>query len=227
LQNHSNHHQHHHGHEMSMLESDIEVSVIHEGGHLKIQIIDSDGNIPQLEETHEKFMHLIVVSNDLKEFHHLHPAQHKNEFSIKFSYSHSSYTAFVDLKPKGKGYQIKPIHLDRYPDTKVTAHLEIDQSFKKEMDGRTVELITDKLHVDEEVTLKFVIANGNPEPYLGALGHVVIIDQAVEQFIHVHPVSDHETIFKTHFEKPGLYKLWAEFKFDNQVDAYPFVFEIK
>ena len=82
------------------------------------------------------------------------------------------------------------------------------------MDGNVVELITNPLKVSEE------IVNAIPEPYLGALGHVVIIDQDVEQFIHVHPVSAHETVFKTQFDKPGLYKLWAEFKFRNICNLY-------
>src|SRR5690625_6712189 len=67
--------------------------------------------------------------------------------------------------------------------------------------------------VKKPIELKFKIKNAIPDPYLGALGHVVIIDEQAEKFIHVHPISNNETIFETQFEKAGIYKLWAEFKF--------------
>ncbi|MBD8067796.1 hypothetical protein F7888_02255 [Bacillus sp. PS06] len=216
---------------MNKFESEVEVSVSYEDKYLRIKLKDTEGNIPLLEETHEKMMHLIVVSNDLKEFYHLHPTQEGNEFHTDISLSYSSYTAFVDINPKGKNYVIKPIRLEinknSSPFMGLAKPLEKDQNLIKEIGGKTVELITDPLKVDEEVTLEFTISNGTPEPYLGALGHVVIIDQAVEQFIHVHPVSVHDTIFNTQFEKSGLYKLWAEFRFGIHVHAYPFVFEVK
>lgn len=228
---HSNHQQHQQGHQMNMHESEVDVSVSYSGDHLIIKLKDMEGNIPFLEETHEKMMHLIVVSNDLDEFYHLHPTQKENEFHVDISLTSSSYTAFVDIKPKGKNYVIKPVRLEMNSDLSsfkgIVKPLEKDQIFKKEIGGNTVDLITDPLIVGEEITLKFTLSNGTPDPYLGALGHVVIIDQAVEQFIHVHTVSDHETIFNTQFEKPGLYKLWAEFRFGDHVHAYPFVFEVK
>lgn len=82
------------------------------------------------------------------------------------------------------------------------------------------------IHLRLERKLNFNIKNAIAEPYLGALGHVVIIDEKVEKFIHVHPISDESTLFQTQFDKPGLYKLWAEFKFDEAVTVYPFVIKV-
>ena len=76
------------------------------------------------------------------------------------------------------------------------------------------------------IELKFKIKNAIPDPYLGALGHVVIIDEQAEKFIHVHPISNNETIFETQFEKAGIYKLWAEFKFGQDIIAFPYVFSV-
>lgn len=75
--------------------------------------------------------------------------------------------------------------------------------------------------------MNFDLKGAEPKPYLGALGHVVILDENAENFIHVHPVSDDEPVFKTEFTKSGVYKIWAEFKFGEQVNAYPFVIEVK
>lgn len=69
--------------------------------------------------------------------------------------------------------------------------------------------------------------DAKPEPHLGALGHVVVLDEDGEKYIHVHPVADDKTVFDTKFEKPGIYKIWAEFKFEGQVNVYPFVIEVK
>ncbi|MDQ0272175.1 hypothetical protein [Cytobacillus purgationiresistens] len=65
------------------------------------------------------------------------------------------------------------------------------------------------------------------EPHLGALGNVVILYEDGGKYIHVHPVADDKTVFETQFDKPDIYKLWAEFKFGEQVNAYPFVIEVK
>lgn len=102
-----------------------------------------------------------------------------------------------------------------------------DTDFTKTINGQTVELTTRSFEVNKEVGLNFDVKGENPEEYLGALGHVVILDEAGEKFIHVHPVSNDKTVFETQFDKPGIYKLWAEFKFHGQVNAYPFVIEVK
>lgn len=69
--------------------------------------------------------------------------------------------------------------------------------------------------------------DATPEPYLGALGDVVITDELGEKFIHVHPMSEKETAFMTQFDERGIYKMWTEFKLDGEVIVYPFVIEVK
>src|SRR5699024_9982742 len=81
--------------------------------------------------------------------------------------------------------------------------------------------------VGGEVPLVFDTHGEKPDPYLGALGHVVIVDEDVEHYIHVHPDTDDTTTFNAHFSKPGLYKIWGEFKFGDQVHVYSFVVEVK
>lgn len=55
----------------------------------------------------------------------------------------------------------------------------------------------------------------------------MIVDEYVEQYIHVHPATDNTTTFNAHFSRPGMYKIWAEFKFGDNVNVYPFVIEVK
>jgi hypothetical protein len=227
-EHHSENHEHH-----QMTKNEINITVSYNNDLLRIYLKDNEGNAPDLNITHEELIHLIVVSEDLSEYYHLHPIQiNDSTFEKKIDLTGHSYRAFVDINPEGKSYVIQPIPFNvdsvshiHYSD--IHSVLQIDRELKKEVGGKTVELKHDPFQIGKEVKLTFTIDNAMPEPYLGALGHVVIIDDKVEEFIHVHPISDEETVFMAHFSKPGIYKLWAEFKFEGEVVNFPYVIEVK
>ncbi|MEB1807431.1 MAG: hypothetical protein LPK26_09035 [Bacillaceae bacterium] len=230
-ESHHNHHNHHNHH--TITENEIITTVSYKDKVLRVHLEDKEGNTPELNVTHEELIHLIVVSEDLNEYYHLHPRQiNDSTFEKEITLTGHLYKAFVDINPKGKGYVIEPLPFKVDPASHpshyhVDTVLQIDRQLTKEINGKTVELKHDPFEVGKDIKLTFNIENATPEPYLGALGHVVIIDNKVEEFIHVHPISDHETVFEAHFDKPGIYKLWAEFKFDEEVIAFPYVIEVK
>lgn len=209
--------------------SEVTSKVSYTNGEIIIELKDKNNHIPELEVSHEKLMHLIVVSSDLKEYYHLHPEEKNGVYSQKFILSDNSYKVFIDIKPKGLNYSVEPIelHVGETQHEHDDNDLIVDTEFTKTINDQTVELTTRSFEVNKEITLNFDVKGVKPEPYLGALGHVVILDEDGEKFIHVHPVSDDKTAFETQFDKPGIYKLWAEFKFGEQVHAYPFVIEVK
>lgn len=222
----------HHAHENHSTNTTSEVTpkVSYANGEITIELKDINNNVPELEVSHEKYMHFIVVSSDLNEYHHVHPEKTGDGiYKQKVRLSGQSYKAFVDIKPKGLQYSVKPIefHVGEANHIHVENDLAADTEFTKTINGQTVELITDSLEVNKEITLNFDVKDVTPEPYLGALGHVVVLDEEGEKYIHVHPVADDKTVFETKFDKPGIYKLWAEFKFGEQVHVYPFVLEVK
>jgi uncharacterized membrane protein YkoI len=219
-----------HGNHSTSTTSEVTPKVSYANGEITIELKDKNNHAPELEVSHDKYMHLIVVSSDLKEYHHLHPEQKgEDTYQVKANLADNSYKAFVDIQPIGLQYAINPIDLqvgeahhahdgnDLVPDT----------DFTKTINGQKVELTTRSFEVNKEVALNFDVKGEKPEEYLGALGHVVVLDETGEKYIHVHPVSNDKTIFETQFEKSGIYKLWAEFKFHGQVNAYPFVIEVK
>ena len=74
------------------------------------------------------------------------------------------------------------------------------------------------------------------EPYLGAFGHLMIIHQDGQTFVHSHPMEDEAGIaqsklgnvaFNARFPKPGIYKAWGQFQRNDKVITIPFVFEVK
>jgi flagellar basal body-associated protein FliL len=227
--NHQHSHQDHENHGANT-NSEVTPKVSYANGAITIELIDNSNDAPELEVSHEKYMHLIVVSSDLKEYHHLHPEKKgEGTYQVKVHLEDNSFKAFVDINPKGLQYAVRPIELQVGETHHVNGGNELvpDTDFTKTINGEAVELTTRSFEVNKEVTLNFDVKGGKPEKYLGALGHVVILDEDGGKFIHVHPASDDKTVFETQFDKPGIYKLWAEFKFHGQVNAYPFVIEVK
>jgi hypothetical protein len=226
-----NHHHHseHAGH-LSDTESEVVVKVGYNNNVLRVELKDKENNAPELEVSHEKVMHLIVVSADLKEYQHLHPTNKGNGvFEQEVNLKDNSYKVFVDINPKGLSYIVTPaeLHVGEEHASFIENDLKVDTEYEKTINDHTVELSFGTLKANKPATLTFDTKGQQPEPYLGALGHVVILDKDGEKFIHVHPASVDKTVFETQFNKPGVYKLWAEFKFGEQVNAYPFVVEVK
>ncbi|MBM7587472.1 hypothetical protein JOC86_004045 [Bacillus pakistanensis] len=212
------------------LKSEVATNVAYEDGVITIDLKDENQNPPELEISHEKIMHLIIVSADLKDYFHLHPKDKGNGvYTEKFNLPENSYKVFVDIKPKSLAYQVSPFELqveESHGEHKEPS-LKADTTLTKTINDKAVELTTTELKVNNDVTLSFDTKGNTLDPYLGALGHVVILDEKGEKFVHVHPASEEQTVFETKFDQPGIYKLWGEFKFDGKVNSYPFVIEVK
>ncbi|MFD2132218.1 hypothetical protein ACFSKI_13470 [Pseudogracilibacillus auburnensis] len=132
-------HQHHgsHGsHEMS----EVSPNVTYKDGELLIELKDKDGNVPELEVSHEKMMHLVVISSDLSAYHHLHPEDRGNgKYAQKIKLPHDTYKVFVDINPKGLNYSVKPIDLTIGEPKKDLGENELvaDTDFTKKMNNET------------------------------------------------------------------------------------------
>jgi hypothetical protein len=225
------HGEHHHGHGADRAgESEVKVNVLYEQGVIQITLEDDQGHIPGLLVTHEELMHLILVSSDLEEYIHLHPVEvAPGRFEADIVLKDGHYYAFVDILPEAKQYVVEAqtVHVGHSDHTHGAA-LTPDQSWVKTIQGKEAELRAGNLFTGQDVSFTFDLKGETPLPYLGALGHVVIIDEKVEHFIHVHPQSADSTVFEAHFSQPGIYKLWAEFKFaDTGLLVFPFVLEVK
>ncbi|MCU6600294.1 hypothetical protein OCO53_07455 [Peribacillus frigoritolerans] len=219
-----------HSDHVGQLENELVTNVKYKEGLIVIDVKDKDQNSPELEISHEKIMHLIIVSADLEDYYHVHPEDKGNGvYTLKFDLPENSYKAFVDIKPKKLAYRVSPIELQVGKDhgNHEGNSLKVDTNLTKTINEKTVELNTSELGINKAVTLSFDTKGITPEPYLGALGHVVILDDKGEKFVHVHPTSEEQAQFETKFDKPGIYKVWGEFKFDGKVNSYPFVIEVK
>ncbi|MFT4412890.1 hypothetical protein ACLM5H_03420 [Fredinandcohnia humi] len=209
--------------------SDVATEIEVNNGEITIEIKDKNGEpVEELEVNHEKLLHLIIVDDHLDQYYHLHPDQvSPGIFTVNHELEDGSYKAFIDIKPKNASYHVSPL---AFTIGEVDSHghgtLQADTNYIKTVDGVTTTLSPSSLKTGEHVTLEFDVETENLEPYLGAMGHVVILDEQANEYLHVHPASESATIFETEFANPGMYKIWAEFKVDGKVIVYPYVLKI-
>lgn len=233
-ENHANPKDSTHGHEGNSSHagsSEIDAIVQSDKKELKIFLQDKAGKpVTELEVNHEKLLHFIVVDEHLQQYYHLHPEQMgEGEFRITHQLPEGFYKAFVDIKPTQLNYHVTPVPFTvGNPSASTHGHgLEPDKEFAQKIDGETVKLKMSSFQINEPVTLTFDLDKTQLTPYLGAMGHVVILDEHAQNYLHVHPANHEEPIFETRFQQPGVYKIWAEFKQNGKVRAFPYVVEIK
>jgi hypothetical protein len=208
---------------------------------LNIQITDNESNlIKDFERSHEKLLHLIVVNKDLSYFNHIHPEFDGNgNFKINTSFLNGGgYKFFADILPKGGTSTTLSEWVKVEGEEKAQEPMEADTKLVKVVDGKEIELTISSTTAKDEVTLTFNILDAQTkneisdlEQYLGAVGHVVILSDDAEQYLHVHPMDEKATgpkaEFMTSFPKSGTYKIWGQFQHQGKIFTVAFVVDIK
>jgi hypothetical protein len=243
---------------------------------LKVADAQSGAPVKDFTVVHDKLMHLIVVKKDLTWFNHIHP-EHKGNgtFTVTTTLpTPGAYKLYADYTPKGKTQEV-PSHEfsaggvtmaatpQLVPDKmqgawmtkKVVAHAEGEPG---KQGGATYEVALMPMPMPivagQDSMLHFQVrdANGNPvkdlQPYLGAMGHCVILSSDTESYLHSHPVeggAEHDmskmgemkhaappksggpdVMFHTNFPTSGLYKAWGQFKHKGQIITAAFVVDV-
>jgi len=210
----------------------------------------------ELAVTHEHLLHLIIVSDDLAFFDHVHPVLREQSGSLEITYAFprpGRYLLFADITPRGQRSQVfrfpvtvpataGPVEDPQGPSilapSAALAHpLASDPAITAELIPQP-RAICAGLHMQ----LLFRLSrNDQPltdlEPYLGAMGHCVIISQDTRTYLHCHPeqvfAPTAETrggpvvAFHTTFPTPGRYKLWAQFQRGGKVIVADFVLDVR
>lgn len=198
---------------------------------IRLEIKKEDGTpIDRFEVNHEKLLHLIIISKDLSYFNHVHPEYKGNGvFEIANDFpAGGEYRVIADFQPEGGDTMSKLEWIQVDGQSAKPVPVKVDASLNKVFDGKRVKLTMDQPSAGEETTLTFSFADaatGLPiadlQPYLGAIGHVVILSQDGEQYLHVHAVEGEGTgpdaTFETSFPTSGIYKIWGQFQRDNHV----------
>lgn len=155
------------------------------------------GRVGQFEIIHDKLMHLVVVSDDLSYFAHVHPKFNDREkvFAITHTFPAAGrYRMWVDVKPKGAGQLIKKfdLNVDGKP-ARQPIPIVADRNFAKDIVAaggqkhyRVQLKVPERINAgkDTEIVFELSDSQGRPitdlEPLMAAGGHCVIISSDAE-----------------------------------------------
>jgi hypothetical protein len=193
---------------------------------VSFQVQDSDGTpVTSYDVEHEKRLHLIVLgTQSLTDFQHVHPTYAAD----------GTWTARLRLAP-GTSYRVYADGSTGGTDFLATAEIFVNGPGvfhgpvpTPAMRDRVAGLTVDLSQGDGTATLR-VTDNGEPvelEPYLGALGHLVVIRVDDLSYLHVHPEQGDAPEFAVSGLAPGRYRYFFDFQVDGVVHTAAFTQEV-
>ncbi len=190
--------------------------------------------------THEKLFHLFIVSEDLSQFQHIHPAlEAGGSFTIETVLPVAgNYKIYSDVYPHDGAPQVlqQNITTAGYTNDLLRAQprLTPDASLTRIADSMKIELKPEPAQIiaGQPFVLKYHLTDsktGQPVrdlvPYLGAWGHTLILSEDQSDYVHSHPeeiVPDSldktklrggpDATFNAFLPRPGNYRIWTQFQ---------------
>jgi len=211
------------------------------GLRLTVRDPESGEPVTSFIDLHERPFHLFILGRDLESFEHLHPErQEDGSFFLTHSLPPGAFTLVADFLPAAGTPQLvqRAIATPGYDGPLFAAPKRLEMlPFEQVVDGLRVRLETPRLAPRRESELKFVVADavtGRPvtdlEPFLGAAGHLLIVNAAATSALHGHPeggfTGGPDVSFQPVFPAPGRYKLWVQLQRRGAIVTAPFVVEI-
>lgn len=185
-----------------------------------------DEPVERYDLLHERELHLIVVRRDLTGFQHVHPERAVDgSWAIPLDLgAGGTWRAFADFQPTGGPGQLT-LGIDLQvggsfepgagpnaatpPDPRITA------SFARNGDDVAIVVTRDGSTIE-------------PEPYLGARGHLVALRAGDLAYLHVHPqdVGAPAVRFTAELPTAGAYGLFFDYKVDGVVHTATTTLEV-
>jgi hypothetical protein len=249
-----------------------EPAQVHEGEKITLYfrfVTPGTGEVvKKFEDVHTKLFHLFVISQDMEFFQHIHPVMADDgTWSIETTLPKPGYyKVLCDFMPSGGSAQFltAPLVTAGYAGDMVadSAHLVPDKVPTKSVEDLTVTVSYDPPQPAscQYVHLNYYLTDtktGKPiidlQTYLGAFGHMLIMSEDMEEYVHSHPLNilsvpenpqdipeyiippdaDLATIrggpnvtFEGLMPKPGIYRAWAQFQRNNQVRTTSVTFKV-
>ena len=177
-------------------------------------------------------MHLIVVRRDLIHYQHLHPLLGaEGTWSVPLVLpAPGVYRAFADFSAGGQPLTLgadltAPGYHEPRPLTGPSGVVHAD-GYQVELDAGTP-----TADVESPLTFRITLRGEDVEelePYLGALGHLVVLREGDLAFLHVHPSggTGPQITFHAVFPSMGRYKLFLQFAHASRVRTVDFTMEV-
>lgn len=230
------------GQAKSVLMITTEPATIKPGESVKLHLMIHDANgamITDFETVHEKKLHLIIVRDGLDQFAHIHP-EIDRAGNITGTYTFptaGNYRLYADHKPTGKDQAVAIAEVSVAGTPPSNPELVPNTLGRVKTDGLEADIRIENAKAGESGRFSFTIfdATGKPvadlQPYLGAMGHLVVLSSDGKEYVHAHPAENKSSggavVFEAHFPHPGIYKGWGQFRISDTVHDVPFVFKIE
>ncbi len=202
------------------------------------KIKGKENELVPLEVVHEHKIHVIVVSHDLSSYQHIHPEFNSDgSYSVKTTVRNGGkYVVFADYMPTGGKHMV-----DRFEFVAAGLEKEAKKYSKENLasnaEGYTVTLIPSGGQVKTKSTnhiTGIVSQNGKEinandlENIMGAKGHLILISENTQKFVHAHPdIVDGRLDLHADFEEAGIYRGFFQFKKDGKEMIADFVLNVK
>ncbi len=224
-----------------------EIPIANQPVKLTITVLDSNlqASASRFDIVHDRLMHLMVVSNDMSEYAHLHPEHRGNGvFTAEFTpKSESRYYLYAQFKPVDQAESLASaaIATSGAATDFIVPELATDVAPRQSGDYSISLDLPATVSTGTDYLARFTLTNTatgqkvkTVEPYLGAFGHVAVLSADKMSFLHVHPTREAKSTqekagpditFMTKFDTPGIYRLYAEFLVNGQIRMAYFTVE--
>jgi hypothetical protein len=206
---------------------------------LKMMIHGADGKmVKDFAVVHEEKIHLIIIRDGLDQFAHVHPdIDAAGNITTTYTFPTAGvYRLFADHQPVGGSASTAMAEVKVAGEPPPISTLKPDVPGKVQGDGLDAHVSVSgaKAGGDAAISFKILDSAGAPvkdlQPYMGALGHLVVVSQDGKQYVHAHPEEEKKNAigvvaFQAHVPKAGIYKGWGQFKRQGRVHVIPFVME--
>ncbi len=215
---------------------------------------DNGEQIKDFSINQEKLMHLIIINDDLNFFDHVHPELSDGSFYIDYTFPNTGfYRLYTDFQPKDMTEQKFAFRVGVGKTSVIDNDIETNFEIENVVDNVKAELVLPQKITASELSagqqiigVKLTNSETNEdirtiEPYLGAFGHLVMIQVDNYDYIHVHPKQSY-----TPFEgetsgplvefsplglygdvRPGVYKLYGQFMIDEKLYTFDFFVKVE
>ena len=210
---------------------------------LQIAVRDPETGDPvkQFIDVHERPFHLFILSRDLSQFAHVHPEPTPaGGFALRQDIAAGEYMLIADFLPSGGTPQLvqRAVATPGYAGPLFGSAAELAMSGSEQVVGG-LRIVMDAVSPAprRETALRFHLSDASTglpatdlEPYLGAAGHLLVVNQDLTAAMHGHPegvaTSGPMVTFAPVFPAPGRYKMWVQFQRRGAVVTAAFVIEV-
>ena len=215
------------------------------GFEVAVRDPDKGDPVTSFIDVHERPLHLFVISRDLAQFAHVHPVPRQDGvFELRHDLAAGEYVLIADFLPAGGTPQLvqRAVVTPGYTGPLFGPFPELASSLspgasEQVSGGLRIRMEAPSPVPRRETGVRFHVSDAatnlpitDLEPYLGASGHLLIVNQDVTAAIHAHPEgatsSGPVVTFAPVFPAPGRYKVWAQFQRKGAVVTAAFVIDV-